>query len=127
VQQQQHHGKVLVLGSGMSGLAAAKVLSKYFSSVTLLDKDVVSSVPTDEAAKEIAKVGQMQWYAQQSLQLQHVKWTDPRSICMDCWYHPRLSCSNAAVPLQCLPWLCAVLAQSKGVRRGVTQVSGRGC
>ncbi|MDE2244002.1 MAG: FAD-dependent monooxygenase [Bradyrhizobium sp.] len=35
----------IVLGAGMAGLAAAQVLSKYFSKVTILERDVLSGDP----------------------------------------------------------------------------------
>lgn len=53
---QQHKQHAVVLGSGVSGLTAAKVLSKYFT-VTVLERDSVSSTWTDEAATDAMKVG----------------------------------------------------------------------
>lgn len=46
----------LVIGSGMSGLAQAKVLSKYFSSVRVLERDRIAPDWTGETAEDASKV-----------------------------------------------------------------------
>lgn len=46
----------IVLGSGISGLAAAKVLSKYCRSVKVVDKDAVRSLSADSTAPDVSQV-----------------------------------------------------------------------
>lgn len=46
----------MVLGSGMAGLAQARVLSKYFSSVKVLERDTIAPEWTDETAKHASEV-----------------------------------------------------------------------
>jgi protoporphyrinogen oxidase len=49
-------GVAVVLGSGMSGLATAKVLSKYFSTVKVLERDSILPKWTGESAVDTFKV-----------------------------------------------------------------------
>jgi pyruvate/2-oxoglutarate dehydrogenase complex dihydrolipoamide dehydrogenase (E3) component len=49
-------GVAVVLGSGMSGLATAKVLSKYFSTVKVLERDSILPEWTGESAVDTFKV-----------------------------------------------------------------------
>jgi cation diffusion facilitator CzcD-associated flavoprotein CzcO len=51
-----HHDSVVVIGSGMSGLAAAKVLSQHFSSVRVLERDTIPQEWTGQAAIDVYKV-----------------------------------------------------------------------
>jgi ribulose 1,5-bisphosphate synthetase/thiazole synthase len=54
-------GVAVVLGSGMSGLSTAKVLSKHFSTVKVLERDSIRSEWTGETAVDASKVRLLFW------------------------------------------------------------------
>jgi 2-polyprenyl-6-methoxyphenol hydroxylase-like FAD-dependent oxidoreductase len=50
IDMQEHTGRAVVVGAGMAGLLAARVLSERFEQVTLVDRDDIALTPAERAA-----------------------------------------------------------------------------
>ena len=104
-------GVAVVLGSGMSGLSTAKVLSKHFSTVKVLERDNIRSEWTGETAVDASKVRLLFWshthalpwsaaqmpYATAAAQSRHA--LVPFSTCRMSSLHHTYSCLTP-------PWRC---------------------